>query len=212
MNLRRFAAAACAVLLTACAAQPVRQALPAVADTPQAHQLAREAQLAAVGDWTLQGRIALSNGRNGGSGRIDWHQQGDRYDIALSAPVTRQGWRLSGDAASARLEGLAGGPREGTDAMQLLREATGWEIPVTALAAWVRGARADVAAIGPARMQFGADGRLSRIEQGGWTIDYSDWTTRPAAGLELPNRLSAVRGEARVRLVVDAWSDDAAQP
>jgi outer membrane lipoprotein LolB len=206
----RFFAMACAMLLAACVAQPVRQALPPVSGAPETNQATREARLASARDWSLQGRVALSSGRNGGSGRIDWQQVGDHYEVALSAPVTRQSWRLGGDRSAARLEGLDGGPREGADAARLLREATGWEIPVTALSAWVRGARAE--GIGAARMQFGADGRLSRIEQGGWTIDYSDWIPQPGLGIELPNRLNAVRDQARVRLIVDAWSDGMAPP
>ena len=205
-----MAMAACATVLTACVAHPVREELPAISGPPATHQATREARLGRAGDWTLQGRVALSNGRNGGSGRIDWQQAGDHYAVALSAPVTRQSWRLAGDRTTARLEGLDGGPREGVDAAQLLREATGWEIPVTALSAWVRGARAD--GIGAARMQFGADGRLSRIEQGGWTIDYSDWVQQPALGIELPNRLNAAREQAKVRLIVDAWSEGMAPP
>jgi outer membrane lipoprotein LolB len=210
MSWRCLAMAACALLLTACVAQPVRQALPAISGSPEANQATREVRLASARDWSLEGRVALSNGRNGGSGRIDWQQVGDHYEVALSAPVTRQSWRLGGDRTTARLEGLDGGPREGADATGLLREATGWEIPVTALSAWVRGARADD--VGPARLQFGADGRLSRIEQGGWTIDYSDWVPQTGLGIELPSRLNAARDQAKVRLIVDAWSDGMAPP
>lgn len=202
-------------LLTACVAQPVRTPLPAISGSAQAHQAQREQVLAAAPAWMLAGRVALSNAHDGGSGRIDWRQDGARFEIALSAPVTRQSWRLSGDRDSARLEGLAGGPREGSDAGTLLREATGWEIPVSALAAWARGVRADdigADGIGVAQLQYGADGRLARIEQGGWTIDYSAWAPEAGLGIELPTRLNAIRGEAKVKLVVDRWSEGAATP
>jgi len=197
-------------LLAGCVAQPLRGPLPAIADGAQTHQQQRESVLAGARDWTLAGRVALSNGRNGGSGRIDWQQAGDRYQVALSAPITRQSWRLSGDAGSARLEGLDGGPRTGPDAAALLRDATGWDIPVRALAAWARGARADDA--GPARLEYGEDGRLARLEQDGWTIEYSAWAPETGLGVELPTRLDARRGDARVRLAVDGWSEGAAAP
>src|SRR5690606_1661679 len=107
---------------------------PQPAGPPSAAAEAREAQrrlwLDARPDWELQGRLAVSQAGKGGSGRIDWRQRGPRYEISLSAPVTRQSWRLSGDGAGARLEGLEGGPREGPDASRLLWEATGWIIPV----------------------------------------------------------------------------------
>jgi outer membrane lipoprotein LolB len=207
----RVVPAALALLLAACAGQPVRESplLPPTVAQQQA-QAARVALLAAHPRWGLQGRVALSNGREGGSGRIDWSQDGPRYDVALSAPITRQSWRLSGDGQAATLEGLAGGTRSGPDAQALLQDATGWTIPVAALAAWVRGAAAP--GLPAARLHYGLDGRLARLDQAGWTIDYTDWRPDPELGTELPGRLTAVRDAARVRLVVDAWQPGAAGP
>lgn len=218
MRRRARVAAACLALaaLAGCTVAPVRAPLPpAQRGAALEAQAARESWLAAHPDWRLEGRVALSNGSRGGSGRLEWEQQAGRYAMALSAPITRQGWRLSGDAGGAVLEGLDGGPRTGPDASRLLRDATGWEIPVAALAAWVRGGRADRAPAGAApagaapadamaALEFSADGRLSRLRQDGWTLDYADWRPQPA-GIELPMRVTATRDDARVRLVVDVW-------
>ena len=194
--------------LAGCTVAPVRAPPPAVLssaarDAAMAAQAAHEAALARQPDWRLEGRVALTNNGRGGSGRLEWRQQGGEFSVALSAPVTRQGWRLSGREGDVVLEGLDGGPRRGTDAATLLREATGWEIPVGALASWVRGARAPGS---PADLEFAADGRLVRLSQDGWTLDYADWQPRPG-GIDLPMRVSASRDAARVRLVVDAWGD-----
>ncbi len=209
--LRRWMIAGSLLLLVACAAQPVKQLPPLDSAIAAASQTQREAALAPLDAWSLQGRVALSNGRDGGSGRIDWRQDRSRFEVALSAPVTRQSWRLIGDAEGARLEGLEGGTRSGADATSLLLEATRWEIPVAALASWARGVRAD-ASHGAATIRYDGDGRLARIEQGGWVIDYSEWRASAIPGIELPNRLNASRGEARVRLIVDRWSEGAATP
>jgi outer membrane lipoprotein LolB len=215
----RLMLAAAVAALAACAGQPVRQAPPIAAAAALSAQEAREIALQADPEWSLAGRVALSNGRQGGSGRLDWQQASARYAVSLSAPVTRQSWRLSGDPGGAVLEGLEGGPRHGTDPGQLLRESTGWEIPVAALPEWLRGVRAPTQ--GPATMVFGADGRLATMEQGGWRIAYADWrlpatTEEPgapaAAPVALPHRIEATRDMARVRLVVDAWGDDARVP
>ncbi|MCY7354383.1 MAG: lipoprotein insertase outer membrane protein LolB [Lysobacter sp.] len=209
--IRRWMIAASLAMLAACAAQPTRQLPPMDAAVAAARQEQREAELAPLGAWSLQGRVALSNGRDGGSGRIDWRQEGAHYEVALSAPVTRQSWRLSGDATGAQLEGLEGGTRTGPDATSLLLEATRWEIPVAALASWARGVRAE-SSHGAATIRYTAEGRLARIEQGGWVIDYSDWRASDLPGIELPTRLNAVRGDARVRLIVDRWGEGAATP
>jgi len=206
-----------AAAVSACAGQPVRQAPPIAAAAALAAQETRESALQADPDWSLAGRVALSNGRQGGSGRLDWQQAGSRYAVSLSAPVTRQSWRLRGDPAGAVLEGLDGGTRHGADPGLLLLESTGWEIPVAALPDWLRGVRAP--AQGPAALAFGADGRLATMEQGGWRIAYADWRLPAAdpqapatAPVALPHRIEATRGQARVRLVVDAWGDDARVP
>ena len=134
-----------------------------------------------------------------------------RYEVSLSAPITRQSWRLSGDGRWARLEGLEGGVREGADAEALLREATGWVIPVAALSAWVRGAAAPGLPEGAHGVRR-ARAPVANSEQGGWTIDYSDWQPQPALGIELPHHLNASQGDAKVRLVIDAWQEGAATP
>ena len=200
---RGVVTALAALALASCATVgprvPAPEAVPAA--QAEAAQRQRAEVLAAIPSWSLQGRVAISQGDKGGSGRLDWVQAGDGYRVSLAAPVTRQSWQLIGAAdGSVRLEGLEGGTREGFDADFLLREATGWEIPVAALGGWVRG----LAAPGD-RVAWGEDGRLRRIEADGWTIDYQEW--QPAAGgfPEMPRRLQAQRGQARVRLVLDGW-------
>ncbi len=222
MSVLRGAIAACCLALAGCVTVPDRGAvaigeLSASAETAaMAAQQSRERRLQALPALAFSGRVALANGRNGGTGRIEWRQSGDRYEVTLSAPVSRQSWRLRGDGASATIEGIQGGPRSDTDVARLLREATGLDIPVGALAAWAGGARADEAVFGPARLAFASDGRLARIEQDGWTIDYLGWREEhPGEGqpsLPLPDRINAVRGEAKVRLAIDAWSWAPAAP
>ena len=205
MTLRLAGIVACLSLLAGCATTlPVAELPPEQHAAALQHQAARERVLAGVADWALSGRIALTNDGRGGSGRIDWRQRDVWSEVALAAPITRQSWRLETGPGGARLEGLEGGTRVGPDASLLLRAATGWEIPVGSLASWVRGAR-DPAA-GPATLEFGADGRLARMQQDGWRLEFGNWTPQPGLGIELPGRIEAERGEARVRLVVDAWT------
>jgi outer membrane lipoprotein LolB len=209
-RLTYAATLAAALALAGCAVAPVRAPAPAALPPAQhaaamAAQAAREAVLADHRDWRLDGRVALTNGGRGGSGRLEWVQRGDGFSVQLSAPVTRQSWRLSGREGDVVLEGMDGGPRRGADPTALLREATGWEIPVALLSDWVRGARSGD---GPATLGFAADGRLARLVQAGWTLDYADWQAQPG-GLVLPMRITATRDTARVRLVVDAWGETA---
>ncbi|WP_233423915.1 lipoprotein insertase outer membrane protein LolB [Lysobacter capsici] len=182
--------------------RPAGETVVPAADAAQ-REAARAQRVRAGNEWSLTGRIAVSNAGKGGSGRIEWTQRGERFEVALSAPVTRQSWRLAGGPGEARLEGLEGGPRSGDNAAALLLETTGWDIPVEALGNWLRGLPAEGGAA--AKLAPGPDGRPLSIEQGGWTIAYQ-W---PASG-DLPSRLDARRASARVRLIVDEWQGGAA--
>jgi len=170
------------------------------ATTVFATQSAREARLAALDTWQLEGRAAFASGREGASARIRWIQRGEHFDIALAAPVTGRTWRLHGGLDAATLDGLDGGSRTGPDAEALLFEATGWRLPVRHLPAWVRGARGD----GPAQaLAVDATGLPLAFEQAGWRLTYRDWWPGDPA---LPRRVFASADGASVRLLIGAWS------
>ena len=182
------------LLLVACA--PVSQRPLVVGD--EATQEAREVELARYSTWSFTGRLAVSEGNNGGNARIEWRQNGPDFDIQLSTPITRQSWRLRQLAGKASLEGLHGGVREGTDGEALLLDATGWRIPLTAMATWIRGARAP----GPSDLSFDDHGLPATIKQDGWAVEYRGWFAQTPA---LPEKVFARQGEASVRLVVEHW-------
>lgn len=165
---------------------------------PIVAQEQREQALAAGSAWSLRGKIAVSDGRDGGSGRIEWHQQGDEFRIEIRAPVSRRTWRLTQSGGVATLEGLDEGTRRGADAEALLRDAVGWSLPVADLVAWARGLRGR----DDARIEFDATQLPRRIDQDGWMIEYRAWD---AGEPPLPTKIFASRGQQRVRLVVEQW-------
>ena len=198
--LRGAALALLCLVLAACAGNPARRTSPADLQA----QLQREARLAAVDEWSLVGRIAVFDGNDNGSGRIEWQQQGDAFEIVFAAPVSRQSWRLSGGPAGAVLEGLEGGARRAASAEALLEREAGWAVPLRKLRAWARGLRGTPTAT----ISFDAEGLPATLQEDGWTVQYRDWH----ADLQppLPRRVFAEKGERRVRLVVERWSAAAA--
>ncbi|GAB2566706.1 outer membrane lipoprotein LolB [Dyella jejuensis] len=164
-------------------------------------QEARERQLAGADHWTLQGRIFISNGEDGGTLNVTWTQHGGHYEFILSKPITGQSYRLAGDPQGAELDGLDGGPRHGPDAEALMRRALGWEVPIEALRAWVLGVRAQGS---DARLSFGENRLPSELQQAGWTVSYPAWdTTRQPA---LPAKVFADKPPYKVKLSIASWS------
>lgn len=163
---------------------------------------ARRAELGARERWSFEGRVAVSDGKDSGSARITWAQDGERYAITLRAPVSGETWRLAGDASGCRLEGLRPEPIVGPDPQELLRRELGWNLPVRALAAWARGVSGDATA---AEIVLDEGGLPSRLREQGWQVSYRDWhrDRTPA----LPKRIEADRPPHQVRLAIASWSD-----
>jgi len=164
-------------------------------------QLAREQALAHADHWSLQGRLGISNGKDGGSGSFSWRQDGERYEFTLRGPaISGMNFRLSGGPDGAVLEGLEHGPLRGPDAEALMRKALGWEVPLRDLRAWVLGVRADS---GPAELSFGENRLPSLLQQDGWTVDYRAWDEirQPP----LPTRVFAARPPYKVKLSIESW-------
>ena len=201
-------AAAC---LGGCASLPPQASPDFGSAAGEAAQRTRAAALGlqahACGDpaWVMTGRFALSNGRDGGSGNIEWTQGAGELRLLLSAPITRQGWLLERNRAGVTLSGGPQGTMQGDDAARLLREATGWDVPLDALGCWMRGVEADPARFGVPRTGVGADLLPRRIEQGRWVLDYDDWRQDPFSRLPMPHRITASRGTDRVKLLVERW-------
>lgn len=193
--MARLLLALLALGLAACAPLRLRED-----DATLGAQRQREAAVLAQTRWQLSGRIAVSNGEDGGNAEVDWQQDGERYDLRLRAPVTGKNWRLHGDARSAVLEGVGERALTGGSAAQLLAREVSWQLPVGELEYWVRGLRAPGSA---AELVFDESQRPARLLQSGWTIEYRDYFTdrEPA----LPRKVFATKGKHRVRLFVEDW-------
>lgn len=198
--LRFVALLAAGLLLAACAGpRPRPETRPADAQA-LARQAMREAVLAARPDWNLEARLGVSDGRDSGSGSLEWSQRGDAYRFSVHAPVTGKTWVLSGDAGHARLEGVHEQALDAADAQALLERELGWHVPVAELVHWVRGARAAPAAT----VTFRGDGLPAEIDEAGWKVQYLDYDT--TVDPPLPTKVFASRAAYRVRLAIRRWN------
>lgn len=195
----RILAAALPLLLAACAPAPVVRVKGDVALMQE--QEARERLLSGTDHWVLQGKLGVSDGKEGGSGTLNWSQDGERYEFTVRSPVVGKSFRLSGGPDGALLEGLDGGPLRGPDAESLMLKALGWDVPLRDLRAWVLGLRADS---GPAELSFGTDRLPSLLLQDGWNVDYREWDA--ARQPPVPKKVFAEKPPYRVRLSIESWT------
>ena len=89
------------------------------------------------------------------------------------------------------------------DPESLVNAATGWLLPIDSLAWWIRGLPGPD---GDFRLFFDDKGQLAVIRQLGWEIRYDRWQAFIEGYPHLPARITAVKGEKRVRVVVTSWN------
>ena len=200
MNPRRLRAAAAVLLLVlaACAPLPLRTT-PGTAGELAA-QAARERALAGITRFTLDGRIGVSDGRDGGSGGFIWKQDGMALDFTVRAPITGRSFRLDAGPDGACLLGLKPQPLCAADAESLLVAQLGWHLPLADLRAWAMGLRAPGS---PAQLAFAADGLPAVLDQDGWHVEYRDWDR--ARSPAMPRAIFARKPPYSVRLYVEHW-------
>lgn len=195
--------AAALLALAACAGREVREA-PLVDPSAQSGERLlseRESQLFERARFDLAGRIAVSDGRDGGSGRFEWKQRGRSTSLLFFAPVSARNWRLEVQPGQALLIESNGAIRVADSAEALLARELRWQLPADALRYWVLGMRAPGA---ESEALLGEDGQLALLRQGGWEIRYLDFDEAHAP--PLPRKLYARNGPHQVRISVREWS------
>lgn len=192
-----LAAALAAALLAACASLPPE-------DKEQAQReplyLQRAALLGRVEAWALEGRLAVSDDRDGGSGSFQWRNGAGGTRMDFHGALGRGAWRLEADERGAELAFADGTIHRAPTVDALVREQLGWRVPVETLDWWVRG----LAAPGAVKQKsLDPQGRLSDLQQDGWLIEYGRYGS--VGDVAMPFRMTARQEDRTVKIAVKKW-------
>jgi len=161
----------------------------------------RHDRLAASTSWALDGRLAVSNEEDGGSGNFRWSQAADSNRMDFHGALGRGAWRLTAKDGGAELELSDGTVHRAGTIDELVQSQLGWTVPVDNLSWWVRGMSAPGSYH---RRTLDEAGRLLELHQGGWSIEYGRY--RSFNGVDLPVKVVATRAEWKVKLGVRGWA------
>jgi outer membrane lipoprotein LolB len=170
--------------------QPTPHAAPAAGSTADA--------------FGFSGRIAVQEQDRNQSGGIRWSHDSAGDNILLLSPLGQGVMQIETGAEGATLRTADEKFYRAADAEQLAWNVTGWRIPVAALVYWVRG----MAQPGDVSLaERDGQGRLLRLKQADWQIEYTQYFDAPDAAL--PRRMVLKRPEFELKLVVDNWEHPA---
>jgi outer membrane lipoprotein LolB len=185
-------------MLHACSVTPFRP--PESVEAAMAYQK-RLDRLQSFEHWTLKGRLAISNGKDGGSGNLIWQNDGDETQISFHGAMGKGAWQLHASPAGARIELANGEVHNAPTLAALVVQEVGWQIPIDALSWWIKGL-AD-----PANWEsreLDEKGQLLKLSQLGWEVEFGNYAE--VSGSSLPAKLTAHRGKYLVKMVIQAWN------
>mgnify|MGYP003576789744 FL=1 len=173
--------------------------------TPPQDVLEHQRQLQAIGDWQLAGKLGIRTADDSGSASVKWQQQPATYQINLSGPLGQKSMIITGSPGKVRLEQTGEPPQEAKTAEALIKKTAGWTLPVAQLAYWVRGVPAPKLRI--THMHQNDNGLIEQLNQGGWTISYSNYRDQIFNGtnMPLPGKIIAEYQDVRLTLVIRNW-------
>lgn len=159
-------------------------------------------------EWSVRGRLGLSDGERGGSVAMTWRADGERHEILLRTSAGGRQWRLVMDPSGSVLTGSEVGRLAGPDPDALVERALGWPLPVRWMSQWLRG----LPAPSGAEVRYADDGALDALVWRDWRLDYVRWRAFGDDEVLLPSRVDAHNPPYRVRAALSGWRFQAARP
>jgi outer membrane lipoprotein LolB len=167
---------------------------------------AHKQHVEAVDNWQAVGKLAIKVPNDGGTANLKWLQTGDAYQIDLNGPFGSGKVTINGVPNNVTLSEASQTPQSAKTAEELIRKNSGWNIPVTQLAFWVRGLPDPNSKI--THFAPNAQGLVGEIEQLGWKVTYGEYLNLNTStiNIPMPGRIVAEYKDVRLTLVVREWS------
>ena len=147
----------------------------------------------------------MVSGADGWHASFQWAQQAAKDRIDLLGPLGQGRIVVESDAQATQIRAQNGQTWSAADADEALEQSLGVRLPVNGLRYWVRGLPVPNSSSAPL-LQVDNSGRLTRLEQNGWVIEYLSYAPTSRLNLELPERITARRTDLSVKLVIEKWN------
>jgi outer membrane lipoprotein LolB len=190
-------AAIAALSLTGCRTAPPASIPGPGADAPWGEQ---RGALEKLDRYHLDGRVAVAANGQGFSASLRYEQLPRGSNLSLDGPLGIGGLRVALDGDALAIATSRGEKLDGELARAELERRLGFALPLAEMRWWLLG----IPAPGAADVQHDVGtGAIKEFTQAGWRVSVNGRS--PALGFSLPQRLTAEREGARLKLLVERW-------
>lgn len=193
--LLMVALVACA-FVAGCRTAPPKTVIGPGADAPWP---AQRAALEKLQRYALDGRVAVAAQGEGFSATLRYAQLPRSAHFSLEGPLGIGGMRVQFTEDDLEITTSRGTKLEGSEARAELERRLGFQLPMAQLRWWLLG----LPAPGQAAVDADEAGQIRGFSQDGWQVSIQSRIA--GLGFALPQRLTAEREGARLKLLVQNW-------
>ena len=186
-----------ALILVACATQPISPSPPPITSAINQKHLAALANIKA---FALKGRLGVVTQKQGFSGGINWQHQITNDNIDVFSPVGGKIANIAKTPSQVTLTDQKGHSVSAQDAESLTETTLGFRLPLTGLSDWAIG-RPSASKIDAA--SWDETGRLTALKQDGWDISFENYAVQN--GVDLPSKILLKSEKVNLKLLVEKW-------
>jgi outer membrane lipoprotein LolB len=184
-------------LLAGCRTAPPAAIVGPGADAPWPQQ---RAALEKLDRYSLNGRVAVAANGQGFSASLRYEQMPRSSNLALDGPLGIGGLRVVLEGEELQIATSRGEKLDGEAARAELERRLGFALPLAELRWWLLG----IPAPGETAVnQDAGTGEIHDFMQAGWRVSIK--SRAAGLGFSLPQRLTAEREGARLKLLVERW-------
>ena len=162
----------------------------------------RITKLAAFHNWKIQGRMMITQGKEGWHAGLIWQTFDDIYQIKLQGPFLQSGAILNGRKGKAVLIMDNNKHLSSANAESLVYNALNLHLPVHSLRYWIRGIPA------PEKIEaitYDDKARITHLKQRGWTIDYLRYVNFKTLTMPVKIFIKNTHKAQSLRLAITYW-------
>ena len=154
-------------------------------------------------EFELAGRLAARYRNEAFTGNLGWRHARDGDEMLISTALGQGVARIVRQGELVTLT-TPDGEQSAADAESLTEQTLGFRLPLAGLADWVRGRPSPDR---PAHTEYGADGKLAKLQQSGWNIEYQEYADALPSPLPspLPSRMRLTYPGIELRLAISEW-------
>lgn len=188
------------VFLNGCAVAPTQKPTANVKSNLALHE-AHLLNIATIKTFNLKGKIGVQANRNSFSGNFHWQHALETDHIALFSPLGSQAADIKKTPIFVTLTDNQGQAITEKNAEALTEKVLGWELPLAGLSDWVLGRPSHT---GLSDREWDDGGKLTKLTQNGWQIEYTEYTNLGA--YPLPVKMHLQHGNVKIKLVIQQQS------